>query len=117
MGTTWGPEMFFVQMGDTKHRKDEFDAEDNFWKKKELCELGASLLSLIKHDKWGLTPCAKSTELHYSFPFIFVTDKRGPQRQEVCFFPVDAHLRCRSDFEQKRIENGKRGQTVTKIYK
>jgi hypothetical protein len=52
-----------------------------------MCEPGASLMSLIKHDMRALNSCAESTELYYLSLLISFADK-GPHRSENPFsFP------------------------------
>jgi hypothetical protein len=91
--------------------------EKVFEKEENLRERGSSRLFLINHYMWDQSVRARFIWINFIPLYFFPLTKGAHRDRKYVSSPLMHTSAADSDFEQKGIENGKRGQTVMKIYK
>jgi hypothetical protein len=108
LGANWGQQTIETHFG----------AGEKSLKEKILREPGAPIMSLIKHDGWGLNPCAESIQAAL-FPLFISFTATGPHQDRKKSPPSLLLLNTNFSllntiFQQKTSGKWKMGQTATK---
>jgi hypothetical protein len=80
-GCNFGMVFHWVQSGDAKQREHLNGAERRFWRRRNLCKLGAPQLFLINHDMWDRflnTKLIQTTPPPSLVPLLFLPLTMGP---------------------------------------